>query len=325
MYDETLRSTLTEPEGTEALRFMVDLIHRHGVAPNITPDLNEAQTTSIFLDGGAVFVRNWPQVLARREGAAALRNGRIAVAPFPTTSAEMSPTSILGGFCYVIPRHVKSPETLMRFYTDFYSDDTITELAVRGWACSPFKTAYSDKHVLRLRPWYAQMPELLNASRTRKSIPHYRDLTRLVRREVNLALRQMKSPEAALGSIVTELQQGLARQERGMRLQKVLDHIRTHLHEDITRDSMAALVRLSPSYFSTLFSETVGCSFARYVNERRIERARQLLETSELTIAEVAERVGYTDHSYFCHVFRETTQMPPTQYRLQALSRTSHH
>lgn len=323
--DGSMRAAFDGKAGAKALHFMVDLIHRHRVAPPQTPDLSESQTTRLFLDGQLAFVRNWPQMLAEREGAEALRAGRVSLAPLPTASADIASHSVLGGFCYVIPRHVRSPETLMRFYREFHTTEMIRELAVRGWTCSPFAETYTDPRVLRSRPWYAVMPELLAAARPRKSVPHYGRLTSLVRREVNLALRRIREPEEALHTIASELQQGIHRQVRELRLQKVLDHIRTNLHEDISRDRMAAMCRLSPSYFSTLFRETIGCSFARYVNELRIERARELLETSELTIAEIAERVGYSDHSYFCHVFREATQMAPTQYRLNALSRTSHH
>lgn len=325
VHDASTRAVFDSRAGTEALQFMIDLVHRHRVAPPQTPDLSESQTTRLFLDGQLAFVRNWPQMLAEREGAEALRAGRVSLAPLPTATADIASRSVLGGFCFVIPRHVRAPEELMRFYREFHTPEMIRELAVRGWTCSPFAEAYTDPRVLRTRPWYAAMPELLAAARPRKSVPHYGRLTSLVRREVNLALRRIREPGEALRIIASELQQGIHRQVRELRMQKVIDHIRSNLHEDISRDRMAAMCRLSPSYFSTLFRETIGCSFARYVNELRIERARDLLETSELTIAEIAEQVGYSDHSYFCHVFREATQMAPTQYRLNALSRTSHH
>jgi YesN/AraC family two-component response regulator len=98
-------------------------------------------------------------------------------------------------------------------------------------------------------------------------------------------------------------------------------YIRIHYKEKLTLDIVAEAVCITPTYLSTLFSKSLGTSFVSYVNQIRIEQAQKLLLDPKNDPITLAERVGFGDTKYFCHVFRRVTGTTPTQYRNQMLSR----
>lgn len=79
--------------------------------------------------------------------------------------------------------------------------------------------------------------------------------------------------------------------------------------------SVAKYVGLSPAHFSTVFSQTIGTPLIAYLNERRVERAKELLTATNMRLSAIAMDVGYNDPNYFSHVFRKSTGVTPKEYR----------
>lgn len=98
-------------------------------------------------------------------------------------------------------------------------------------------------------------------------------------------------------------------------LQPALAFIQKNYHQSIGLDEMAALCNISASYFSKLFNKVVGENLAYYVNRIRITKARQLLETSDTSILNLAMDIGFDDSGYFIKVFKKLTGETPTAYR----------
>jgi len=95
-------------------------------------------------------------------------------------------------------------------------------------------------------------------------------------------------------------------------------HIGRHYHEpELSLNEVAAEVGLSPSHFSTVFSQETGQTFKEYVTEVRIRKAKELLRTTSLKAFEICYQIGYNDPHYFSHVFRKNTGLTPTEFRLQ--------
>lgn len=78
---------------------------------------------------------------------------------------------------------------------------------------------------------------------------------------------------------------------------------------------MAAQFYLSPYYLSRLFRRVTGQSIVDFINVRRIEAARRLLESTDLGINDVAEETGFSTTAHFRRVFREQVGVSPMQYR----------
>lgn len=95
----------------------------------------------------------------------------------------------------------------------------------------------------------------------------------------------------------------------------VADYVATNLNKPIRLRDMARGVFVSPYHLSRTFKQLTGQSIVEYVQEQRLTKAGELLETTDLTITEVAGMVGFNDAAYFTTCFKNRTGVPPLQYR----------
>lgn len=98
-------------------------------------------------------------------------------------------------------------------------------------------------------------------------------------------------------------------------IRKAISYIDQHLKDEFTLKDVAAHVHLNSSYFSVLFKEQVNMNFSEYVTRRRIQRAKELVITTNLPINEIAEEAGYKTSKYFIKIFKEIEGMTPSTYR----------
>ena len=87
-----------------------------------------------------------------------------------------------------------------------------------------------------------------------------------------------------------------------------------NLHRKVTPIEIAESVRLSPSRLRHLFKEKTGTSLARYLRELRLKRAKHLLETTFLSVKEVASTVGIGGVSHFVRDFEKAYRLTPARY-----------
>lgn len=80
-------------------------------------------------------------------------------------------------------------------------------------------------------------------------------------------------------------------------------------------ESMCESLHISASYFSSLFKRETGKSFVQYLIDLRLEKAIELLKTTDLRTYEIAEAVGYNEPNYFSYVFKKKYGAPPSQFR----------
>jgi AraC family transcriptional regulator len=96
-------------------------------------------------------------------------------------------------------------------------------------------------------------------------------------------------------------------------------HIKKELAENLahhwTVAEMAAKVGLSPLHFQKLFKQVTGVSPIHYLNDLRLEKARELLETSFLQIKQIGVQTGLTNDSHFSRDFKRKYGTTPTKYR----------
>lgn len=100
-------------------------------------------------------------------------------------------------------------------------------------------------------------------------------------------------------------------------LRRTIEYINDNLSLDLSLNVLAAMLGMSPYYFERLFKQSVGQTPHQYILHCRIERAKQLLRTTQLPIMEIAYQVGCKNHSHFSKLFRIGTLMSPRTYRNQ--------
>lgn len=94
------------------------------------------------------------------------------------------------------------------------------------------------------------------------------------------------------------------------------DQIRkTYMSDEISLNTIAAEVVMSPSYFSSIFSKEMGKTFVEYLTEIRMDRAKELLMCSSMKISEIGYEVGYKDPHYFSYIFKKTQNCTPKEFR----------
>lgn len=111
----------------------------------------------------------------------------------------------------------------------------------------------------------------------------------------------------------------LEESQEGVRSADLVDsiivYLRDHLHEPFDRKAVAAKLSLSPGYFSVLFKRYTGWTPIEYVTKLRIDRAKQLLIGSDMSIGRIAGEVGYADPLYFTRLFTRLTGVSPREFR----------
>ncbi|PTL40011.1 response regulator transcription factor [Alkalicoccus saliphilus] len=103
-------------------------------------------------------------------------------------------------------------------------------------------------------------------------------------------------------------------------LQTAVALIDNKIGEKFSLKDIAGEVHLNPSYFSVLFKEHTGMTFSDFVTRRRMQEARNLLLTTDLPVADIAEKTGYQTAKYFIQIFKELEGKTPSRYRKEAKS-----
>jgi len=98
-------------------------------------------------------------------------------------------------------------------------------------------------------------------------------------------------------------------------VQKAIIFIDSDLTADLSLNHLAQLQNISPAYLSNIFHKETGEKLTDYVNKKRVNYAKQLLDTTNLQIQTIAQRCGIVDVHYFSRIFKKHTGKTPKEYR----------
>ncbi|WP_099469223.1 helix-turn-helix domain-containing protein [Konateibacter massiliensis] len=98
-------------------------------------------------------------------------------------------------------------------------------------------------------------------------------------------------------------------------IQKVINYISMNLSSDLSLSQLAAVFSLNRSYLSNLFTKEVGTTLTTFVNEKRMDHAIYLLNTTYDSIQDIAAACGISELAYFSKLFRKSKGMSPSEYR----------
>lgn len=109
--------------------------------------------------------------------------------------------------------------------------------------------------------------------------------------------------------------------EKLVKLSPVLEILNKDFSQNIKAEKMAALVNMSSSYFSRFFNSAVGMGFTEYLNFVRINESERLIVSTDSSIADIANAVGFANTSYFITQFKKQFHISPKKYRQQYYNR----
>ncbi|MEK3723143.1 response regulator transcription factor [Paenibacillus sp. FSL H8-0034] len=101
----------------------------------------------------------------------------------------------------------------------------------------------------------------------------------------------------------------------GRSMADIKDYLDTHFYEDISLTFLAEQFHFSPQYISKKFKDTYHTTVVSYLTDLKMERAKALLEGTTLSIADIANQLGYDDENYFSKVFKKQVGVSPFPYR----------
>ena len=93
------------------------------------------------------------------------------------------------------------------------------------------------------------------------------------------------------------------------------EYIRNNFNKDISLDEVSRVANISPYYFSKIFKEGTGQNFIEYLTGIRMEKAKELLSTTEYSMKEICSMCGYSDPNYFSRSFKKNVGVTPTEYK----------
>ena len=140
--------------------------------------------------------------------------------------------------------------------------------------------------------------------------------------DINIAIKGITNSETArkylkkgLNSAI-KLRDSNSVKKYSVVLKKVLAYINENFDkDDISLNVVASIANISPNHFSTIFSQEMGVTFIEYLIGKRMEKAKELLMTTNLRSSEIAYKVGYKDPHYFSFMFKKTQGMTTREYR----------
>jgi AraC-like DNA-binding protein len=98
-------------------------------------------------------------------------------------------------------------------------------------------------------------------------------------------------------------------------INKVVEYIESNYQADIYLEQIAERFNTSAKYLSRLFKETLGVGFHEYLTTFRIEKAKNLLTDTDLSVGQIGEMIGFTNYSTFFRLFKKYEGVNPSQYR----------
>jgi ligand-binding sensor protein/AraC-like DNA-binding protein len=98
-------------------------------------------------------------------------------------------------------------------------------------------------------------------------------------------------------------------------LLQAFEYIHGHKHSIPSMAELAELCHVSPSYFSRLFTKDVGESYSHFISRLRVEWAKGLLESTDCSVQEISDKLGFSDSGYFIKTFKKHVGVTPAFYR----------
>lgn len=98
---------------------------------------------------------------------------------------------------------------------------------------------------------------------------------------------------------------------------EIAEYLKEHIEQDISLDQCARYFNYNPNYLSRMFKKLFGKTYTEYMIDKKIERCKELLSETDLSINEISVRLGYNSPQNFIRVFKKYTLMTPGQYRSQ--------
>ncbi len=155
---------------------------------------------------------------------------------------------------------------------------------------------------------------------TEKSETYKRIFTRLVKHYTTPSEKDELILNSLMLELVYTLNNDTAKRTRELTansnstIGRALVYIKEHLTEDLSLETVAKAMSVSPIHFHNTFKVALACTLREYVEQQRIKKAVTLLTTTNSSLTQIAFECGFTSQSYFSYAFKRRMKMTPREY-----------
>ena len=200
--------TVTAPESMQGLKTARSMV-TDGVAPGAIPSYKEYESYTVFLNGEAVFMRNWPNVYARAADPtqSSVEQERIGVAALPVAGAGGQSFSALGGWNLMVNTASREKmEAAWTFIRYLSATEQQEERALRGGYLPTLKVCYENREILSRVPVITLGREAIRNVRSRPATPFYHGMSLAMAERFHASLAGAVSPEHAATTLKERLE-----------------------------------------------------------------------------------------------------------------------
>ena len=135
----------------------------------------------------------------------------------------------------------------------------------------------------------------------------------------DLSLQQKFAAQGVVSLLMSTFAVGAQKSQELIRFSQAFQYIENNLDSELSLEKLSEIENLSKGYFSDQFFEYTGIRPTEYIAQKRETKARELLTTTSLPLAEIATRIGIPDLSYFFRFFKKRVGVTARKYRLDHL------
>ncbi len=208
--DDPERVVVDDPRAVEGLSIERGMVES-GVAPRAVSTYAEQECQAAFLNGRAVFCRNWPYMyaLASEEGQSNIEPGQIGVAPLPVAGGGRQSFSGLGGWNFYLndASSEEEKDAAYEFVRFAIAPEQQKFRALNGSFLPTLEALYDDEEIVEGVPVIALGESAIKNARPRPLSPYYSDMSLVMAEQFNACVKGEKSPEEAANTLDRELQE----------------------------------------------------------------------------------------------------------------------
>jgi multiple sugar transport system substrate-binding protein len=205
--EDGTEAVIDSPENVEALQFMVDGVE-DGVAARGVTTYMEEESRRYFESGRATFMRNWPYAYSLGNAEGSKVKGKFNVMPFPEWDGG-GKAGILGGHNQVISTHSENPGGALKWIDYITGEENQKRQFLTASQSPTLKAIYDDEDVQKKYEFATQLRDAISQAKARPVSPVYPQISQAIYKNVNEALAGRVSPEEALKTAQSEMQQAL--------------------------------------------------------------------------------------------------------------------
>lgn len=118
-----------------------------------------------------------------------------------------------------------------------------------------------------------------------------------------------------LSYILLELQNILEFESSNKHIMEIIKYINSNITESISLSEVSKAVNLSKEYTASIFKKETGLTVNKYINERKLVMAKEMIAVGNMSLQEISENIGYENYGYFSRIFKKRFGMPPKEFK----------